>query len=257
MNIFISIFVNAIFGGYYLTHSLGWSVVLVTLAIRMMLLPLVLPGMKAGKKMREIQPKLKKLSEKYGKDREGLAKAQMQLYKEEGINPLSGCLPNILQIAVLLVFFSAFNMVTTFFQGKGDLNQINSHLIPAFRVGENFKYEAEFLGSNLALSPATIFGQGLGLNLVLPIILLIGAGVMQFLSAKLMMPSPKIDERVVEQTKDKEDDMMAAMRTQSLYVMPLMTVVLGWNFSLGILLYWFVNSAVMLGQQVASERLNS
>jgi len=240
-----------------LTGSLGWSVVLVTLVIRLLLLPLVLPGIKAGNKMRELQPRLKKLGEKYTGDKEGLAKAQMELYRQEGINPLSGCLPNILQIAVLLMFFSAFNMVTMFSQGKGEMEEINRHLVSSFRINDGFRFEANFLGSNLALTPAKVFGEGLGTGMILPLVLLVGSGLMQYLSAKQMMPTVKTDEKVVELTKDKEDDMMAAMRTQSLYMMPIMTVVLGWNFSLGILLYWFVNSAVMLGQQVISGRMNS
>jgi len=65
-----------------------------------------------------------------------------------------------------------------------------------------------------------------------------------------MMPSPKTDKMVVKETKDKEDDMMGMMRTQSMYMMPIMTVFIGWSFSIGMLLYWFVNSLVMLGQQV-------
>jgi membrane protein insertase Oxa1/YidC/SpoIIIJ len=71
-----------------------------------------------------------------------------------------------------------------------------------------------------------------------------------------MMPAPKLDEKAVAQTKDKEDDMMSAMRTQSLYMMPAMTIIIGWGFNLGILLYWFVNSAVMLGQQLVMGNMN-
>lgn len=72
----------------------------------------------------------------------------------------------------------------------------------------------------------------------------------------MMMPSPKVDEAVVKkETKDKEDDMMAAMRTQSTYMMPLMTIFIGFSFSMGILLYWFVNSAVMAGQQVLMAQI--
>ena len=84
----------------------------------------------------------------------------------------------------------------------------------------------------------------------MPLILLLGSAVLQYFSSKLMMPSPKIDKMVVKETKDKEDDMMSAMRTQSMYMMPLMTVFIGWNFSMGMLLYWFVNSLVMLLQQI-------
>ena len=66
----------------------------------------------------------------------------------------------------------------------------------------------------------------------------------------------KVDEKMVEKTKDKEDDMMAAMRTQSLYMMPAMTIFIGWNFSLGLLLYWFTTSALMMGQQVLVNKVN-
>jgi len=59
---------------------------------------------------------------------------------------------------------------------------------------------------------------------------------------------------VAKKTEDKEDDMMAAMRTQSLYMMPAMTIFLGWNFSLGILLYWFTNSAMMVAQQLLMSK---
>jgi len=206
--------------------------------------------------MKDLQPKLNKLKEKYGKDKEGMAKAQMDLYKQEGINPLSGCLPQVLQIAVLLIFFSAFNMVTSFSAGKGNLEQINSHLFQQFRVDADFKFNTDFFGSSLMRTPAELFKEGVGIKLLLPLVLLVGSGLLQFLSAKMMMPAVAADKLVVEKTKDKEDDMMSAMRTQSTYMMPLMTVFIGWGFSLGILLYWFVNSVVMLLQQMFSSRLN-
>lgn len=257
MNLLIAPFVNALFGFYYLTGNLGWAVVIVTVLIRLILMPLIWPSLKSSKKMAELQPRLKKLQEKWGSDKEKLAKAQMDLYKEEGINPLSGCLPQILQIAVLIIFFQAFNLVTNYSIGKGTMEQINSHLIPSFQINQNFKFDVGFLGSRLSDTPAGVFKNGVSLLWILPFILLVGSGALQYLSAKLMMPAPKADETVVKKaTEDKEDDMMAAMRTQSLYMMPAMTVFIGWNFSLGMLLYWFVNSAVMLGQQVIVGKLN-
>lgn len=256
MNLFIAPFVNALFGLYYLVGDFGLSVILVTIIIRLVLLPLIWPSLKSAKKIKEIQPRLNKLKEKYGSDKQALAKAQMDLYKQEGINPLSGCLPQILQIVVLLLFLSAFNMVTGFSGGKGSVEQINNQLIPSFRIDENFKFDLNFLGSDLAITPSKVFKQGISLNLVLPLVLLFGSGLLQFFSAKLMMPNTKIDEKIVEKTKDKEDDMMAAMRTQSLYMMPAMTIFIGWNFSLGLLLYWFTTSALMIGQQVLVNKVN-
>jgi YidC/Oxa1 family membrane protein insertase len=256
MNIFIAPFVNALFGFYYLVGNLGWSVVLVTVLIRLILIPLVLPSLRSAKKMNELQPKLKKLQQEFGKDKQKLAKEQMDLYKREGINPLSGCLPQLLQVAVLIIFFSAFNLVTNYSIGKGKMEDINRQLIPSFQIKPDFKFSTNFLGSELSATPSKIFGQGVGWGLVLPIILLLGSGALQYFSSKMMMPAKKLDEKAVAATKDKEDDMMSAMRTQSTYMMPLMTVFIGWSFSLGILLYWFVNSAVMLGQQLVVAKMD-
>jgi len=256
MNLFIAPFVNALFGFYFLFGNLGWSIVIVTVIIRLVLLPLVWPSLKSAQKMQALQPKLKKLQEKYGKNKEALAKAQMEFYKSEGVNPLSGCLPNILQIAVLMIFFSAFNMVSGFLEGKVGMETINQQLIPAFQITEGFKFGDSFMGVNLTTTPAKVLGGGVSLQLVLPLILLLGSGFLQYWSAKKMMPATKVDEAVVKkETKDKEDDMMAAMRTQSTYMMPLMTIFIGFNFSIGILLYWFVNSAVMAGQQILMAKV--
>ena len=151
-----------------------------------------------------------------------------------------------------MVFFSAFNLVTGFSGSgkKGSVEEINAQLISSFKIEEGFDFDLNFLGSDLSMSPSKIFSQGISVDLVLPLILLLGSGVLQFLSAKMMMPAAKIGEAVAEKTKkDKEDDMMSAMRTQSLYMMPAMTILIGCNFSMGLLLYWFITSALMMGQQ--------
>lgn len=228
----------------------------VTVVIRLLLLPLLLPSLKSMEKMNLLAPKLKALQEKYKDDKKKLAEAQMELYKQEGVNPLGGCLPQLLQIAVLIIFYSAFNQVVEFAVGKISVTQINAQLIPSFQVAENFKFDLGFMGSNLTSTPAQIFKDKL--PMLLAAILLLGSGLMQFLSAKMMMPpaAKKVDDTAyTKQTPGAGDDMAAAMRTQSLYFMPAMTVFIGWNFSLGLLLYWFVNSGVMWGQQLVVKKI--
>jgi YidC/Oxa1 family membrane protein insertase len=267
MNLFTAPFVNALFGLYYLVGNFGWAVILVTIIIKLILFPLVWPSLKSAQKIREVQPKLNKLKEKYGKDKQAMAKAQMDLYKQEGINPLAGCLPQILQIAVLLLFFSAFNMVTGFSgRNKGSVEQINAQLVPSFRIDESFKFNLNFFGSDLSATPSKLVKEGININLLLPAILLLGSGVLQFFSAKLMMPPTALSEirkgktpsdtLYTKETPGKEDDMMATMRTQSMYMMPAMTIFIGWNFSLGMLLYWFTTSVLMIGQQVLVNKVN-
>ncbi len=255
MNIFISPFVNALFGVYYLVGNLGWAVVVVTILIRLMLLPLVLPSLKSAKKMRDLQPKLKKIQEKHKGDKQKLAQAQMDLYKQEGVNPLSGCLPQLLQIAVLLLFFSAFNVVTGLAEGRLGPGDVNQHLIGNFKIEESFEFNKTFFGADITQTPSRIISGDIGWQVILPLVLLLGSGLLQFLVSKLMTPNPKTSEQIADKTKDKEDDMMAAMRTQTTYFMPIMTVIIGWNFSIGILIYWFVNSLVMLVQQLAADKL--
>lgn len=256
MNLLIAPFVNVLFACYYWLGNFGWAIVVVTVLLRALLFPLIWPSLKSAKKIKEIQPKLNKLKEKYGSNKQALAQAQMELYKTEGVNPLSGCLPQILQIVVLLLFFSAFNLVSGFSGGKGSVDQINDQLIPVFRISESFNFDLAFLGSDLSLTPAKSFSKGMGVDLVMSLVLLIGSGGLQYLAAKMMMPNTKIDEKIVEKTKDKEDDMMAAMRTQSLYMMPAMTIFIGWNFALGLLLYWFTTSLLTVGQQILVNKIN-
>jgi len=256
MNLFLAPFVNALFAAYYVVGNFGLAIIIVTIIIKLILWPLVAPSLKSAKKINELQPKLKALQEKYGKDKQALATAQMSLYKQEGVNPMAGCLPQILQIVVLMLFFYAFNMVSNFSTGKVTLEKINSNLVQSFRVDQNFKFDLGFLGSDLNEVPSQLFKKGLGTQMILPIILLLGSGLLQFLSAKLMMPATKVSESIADKTKGQGDDMMAAMRTQSTYMMPLMTIFIGWNFSLGLLLYWFTTSALMIVQQQVINKVN-
>ena len=258
MNLLIAPFVNALFAFYYWFGNFGWSIVAVTVLLRLILLPLIWPSLKSAGKIRELQPKLNKLKEKFGNNKQALAQAQMSLYKQEGVNPMSGCLPQILQIAVLLLFFSAFNMVSGFSRAgqKSSIEDINAQLISSFRVEEGFNFNLNFLGSDLSMTPSKAFSEGMGVNLIMAVVLLLGSGALQFLAAKVMMPSPKVSENIADTTKGKGDDMMSAMRSQSLYMMPLFTIFIGWNFALGLLLYWFTTSLLTVGQQLLVSKIN-
>ena len=87
--------------------SFGLAIILVTILIRLLLYPLTRKQMQSMKKMQAIQPKMKEIQEKYGKDREKLAQKQMELYKQEGVNPAGGCLPLLIQMPFLFAFYYA------------------------------------------------------------------------------------------------------------------------------------------------------
>ncbi|HET7034633.1 MAG TPA: YidC/Oxa1 family membrane protein insertase [Thermomicrobiaceae bacterium] len=82
------------------TGSAGLAVIVFTILIKMVLLPLTIKSVRSTYSMQEIQPKIKELQKKFGKDRQRLSAEQMKLYQEHGINPASGCVPMLIQIPI-------------------------------------------------------------------------------------------------------------------------------------------------------------
>jgi YidC/Oxa1 family membrane protein insertase len=112
-------FVLDFFYGY--VHSWGWSIILLTLTVRIVLLPLTFKQTRAMKDIQRIQPLLKELQVKYKDDKERLAQEQMKLYKEHKVSPLGGCLPILLQMPVFFALFTLLRQPVFKGQGFGPL----------------------------------------------------------------------------------------------------------------------------------------
>ncbi|MBM7624304.1 YidC/Oxa1 family membrane protein insertase [Sporohalobacter salinus] len=93
------------FYGY--TNSYGLAIILLTLAIRVLLFPLVAKQTRSMKAMQELQPKMEELKEKYGDDQQQYQQKVMELYKKHKVNPAAGCLPLLLQMPILVALFHA------------------------------------------------------------------------------------------------------------------------------------------------------
>lgn len=103
------LYVLNFFNGY--VHSYGWSIILLTVFVRVAILPLTVKQAQSMKEMQKIQPKIKALQEKHKGNREKLTQETMKLYQEHKVNPLSGCLPLILQLPI---FFALFTVLRTY-----------------------------------------------------------------------------------------------------------------------------------------------
>jgi YidC/Oxa1 family membrane protein insertase len=88
-----------------LTGNWGWSIIILTVLIKLAFYPLSATSYKSMAQMKKLQPKLQSLKERYGDDRQKLNQAMMELYKTEKINPLGGCLPIVVQIPVFLALY--------------------------------------------------------------------------------------------------------------------------------------------------------
>lgn len=106
-------FYNALQWIYSWVGNYGWSVVVFTLLIRLILLPLDVKSRKSMRSMNKVQPKLAALQQKYGNDREKLNQKTMELYKKEGVSPTSGCLPMLLQWPILIFMFTAMRVAAS------------------------------------------------------------------------------------------------------------------------------------------------
>lgn len=94
---------------YYLPiRDLGISIIILTLIVKFFLYPITLKSLISQKKMTELQPKIKEIQKKYKNKKEEQAKALMELYKKEKINPFSGCLPLLIQFPILIALLKVF-----------------------------------------------------------------------------------------------------------------------------------------------------
>ena len=211
MDIISQPLLNLIAVFYHVFGNLGVAIIVFTLFVRLLLTPLVLPSMKMMQKMKEFAPELEKIKKKHKDDKQKLAQAQADFYKEKGINPVSGCFPQIINFAVLIALFSGFNKV--FVSGGNVTENLNNILYPALRItGEVDRF---FLGHDLAIPDVVAFS---GIPFGLPGVFLIVVALVQFLSSKMMMPNVEVAEKVAKKTEGQTDDIAALMQKQMIYI---------------------------------------
>lgn len=229
---------------HQLTGSLGGAILTLSFLLRLALIPFTLPGMRAATKMKQLAPKIERLKKRYKNDPSGLTKAQMELYRQEGVNPAAGCLPQIVQILILIALFRVLQRVL---QSEGGLPP---GVYPFLTLPSSFRFNLRFFYLDLSQPDVVRFP---GWPPLPGVFLLLSAGA-QFLSSYLMMPRAKKEKERAKKTPSLGDDLSAAFRIQSLYLFPLMTILIGFSFPSGLVLYWFVFSLLSLGQQLLIEK---
>ena len=105
MSFLYDIFEKVLMAIYGMTGNFGLSIIIITILIKIVLLPLTLKQDKSMKEMKNLQPKIDALREKYGNDKQLLNQKTMELYKEHNVNPAGGCLPLLVQLPILWALF--------------------------------------------------------------------------------------------------------------------------------------------------------
>ena len=206
-------------------HSAAWAIIAVTLLIRVILISPSRRAAEGQRRVAEMAPLLEELKKEYGDDRQGLANAQMELYKRNNVNPFSSCGILLIQIPILYaLYFSIRNGLT-----------VNNPNLYAWLPRPSF-INTTFLGINL-LKPDPTF--------ILPII----AAVLQYFQLRMMMPK-------VDPAKPSTDPTQAMTRNM-MYISPLLLLVIARTLPSAAALYWVVTTAFTIAQQyqVNKQRL--
>lgn len=244
-NLFNLIFTFPIFNAlmvlYHLIGDFGLAIVVLTLIIKLVLFPLTLQQLKSMRATQALQPQMAEIRRKYAKDQQGQALAMQQLYKEYGINPAAGCLPLLIQMPVLYgLFFALENAVRVNGSVAARLQAINSTLYP---------FIPHFMHlPNLSLNWFTFLNPAFHFPLAAPDpthILPILAAIATFVQLRM---SQTAQARTQANTGKATDQMTQSMKMMQ-FVMPIITLFIGWTFPAGLALYWTVSSIFQAVQQ--------
>jgi YidC/Oxa1 family membrane protein insertase len=227
---------------FHLPGALGLSIVLLTILIRLLVWPFMSTQIRSARKLTELKPHLDALKKKHKDDKKALGEAQMALYKEHNYNPAGGCLPSLVQLAVVWALAQA---VPTLFNSNG-LQTVNALLYPgnaALAVSPDPHFLGMDLSSKLAALP--VFSSEWTMLLAVPLI----TAALTFVQAKMMSPKPvKVylgDSPKEVKEKEEVEDTATAVQSQMMYMMPVMIGVFAYQLPIGLALYW--NTMTIMG----------
>jgi YidC/Oxa1 family membrane protein insertase len=221
----VLLIIHSVVGG-----SWGWSIIGLTLVIRLITLPLTIRQFKGMAKLQQHAPEMKRIKERYSDDRQRQSEEMMKFYKENGVNPLASCLPLVLQLPV---FISLFYMLRTDLKSHicGAALRLHGYTT-ATQIG-NHGCQAVKPGSGTFLFITDITTKATGVVLVVLIVLYIGS---QLSTSLLSSVSVDRNQRL----------MMVGLP----FVFTLFVI----NFPAGLLLYWITTNLTMVGQQYYLRR---
>jgi YidC/Oxa1 family membrane protein insertase len=214
----------------------GLSIVLLVVLIRICLIPLFVKQVHAQRKMAQHAPQLAELRKKYKNDKTRLNEETMKFYKENGVNPLAGCLPMIPQ---MIIFFSLFYVLRAIAEWKPGEVPKYGLTVPVLESAQ----KATILGVHLY--DKLLFPHTPGMGLVPSIV----AAITVVLSATTtFMTVRQTSKRGLMQTNVDPDNPMAGMQKYMMYVVPFFSLTgLYWQY--GLVLYWVTTNVWTLGQQ--------
>ncbi len=250
-------------GIYTFVGSYGWTIILFTIIIKLILVPLNIKQQRSMKKTQAIQPRLMKLQEKYGQDKEKLSQETMKLYQEAGVNPMGGCLPMLIQFPIIIALYNIIRKPMSYVMmlSKEVIGTINERLggvEPIDQIGlaksmgssmdklsdvvnESALINFDFFGFDLSVTPTLNFIMQNWQYALIPIL----AGLTTYL---VSVVSTKISGT------GANPDAAGSMKTMNT-IFPFMTAWFAITLPAGLGLYWTVSNLFQIGQMFVLNKV--
>jgi YidC/Oxa1 family membrane protein insertase len=218
--------------------DVGLAIIATVILVKLVLFPVSIKAVQTQKVMKEIQPKIKDIKERYKDDREKQAREMMLVYKEHQLNPFSSIFIILLQIPIIIaLYFSVLSIFSVDPETAALIKSINSEVLYSF-IPEPAVISEFFLGQfNIAERS---------------ILLALLAGITQYIHINFMMPQQppiKPGEKV-----DFQTELMNNMQKQMKFVMPIMITGIAYFISAAIALYFVVSNLFALLQEFYVRR---
>ena len=226
--------INALLGIYgVLGSNFGLAIIVFTAVVRLITLPLTLQQQRSTQKMQDLQKSKRwvELQKKYKNEKQKLQEQQLKLYKEMGINPLSGCLPLLIQFPIIIGLYQA--IIQSLAATPVQLLDLGKHLYE-FVSATTIPLNSRFLWMNL--------GQPEHLSFPIPVLTILVV-VSTFLQTKLTTPP----------SADSQGSQMTQMMT---WYMPILLGYFAYTYAAGLALYFVVSNLLAVAQYAAMGKVD-
>lgn len=227
--------------------DIGIAIIIMTLLVRTVLVPLFRRQTVSMKRTQMLQPELKELQKRHKGDRAGFSQAQMELYKERGVNPASGCLPLLVQLPLLMIIYSVISqgltnpdptaMFTVFGVQVLDVQCVNGLGTAAYDpYMPCIDTTVTWLGNMDVSKPQVLF----------PLPLIGGLSILALVSAFLQLVQSRM---TMPPTDPAFQDQSSRTQRQMVLFLPLISIVYGGFLPAGLFIYWIVTTIFGIAQQ--------
>jgi YidC/Oxa1 family membrane protein insertase len=213
----------------------GLSIAVLVIIIRVLLIPLFVKQVQAQRKMAQHAPQIAELRKKYKNDKQRLNEETMKFYKENGVNPLAGCLPLIPQ---MIVFFSLFYVLRAIADWTPKVKPAYGMTVQLMQSAQKAKIFGVHLGDRLLFSHQSV---PLHVAIVIALTVVVSAST-------TFMTVRQSSKRGLMQTSVDPNNPMAQSQKYMMYIVPFFSLTgLYWQY--GLVLYWVTTNLWTLGQQ--------